>query len=145
MTTRRHPWFALAVIVLVVMGASKAVSWWTQARTGATIRQHVKPGDITMYTTETCPYCVKARDWMRAQQIPWRECDVERNATCQQAYAWQGAPGTPLMEVKGRWGLGFNADWLSRAVAMPPLRRGPTSPAAPDRPALPEPPPPRPN
>lgn len=141
MAARRHPWLALAAIVLVTMAASKGVSWWTQAQTAADIRQHVKPGDITMYTTETCPYCVKARDWMRAHEVPWQECDVERNATCRQTFESQGAPGTPLMLVKGRWGLGFNADWLSRAIEMPPLRTGPTSPASPDRPALPAPPP----
>ena len=125
---RRNQWWVLAVIVLVTMGASQGVSWWTQQRTAAAVRQHVQPGDITMYATETCVYCVKARDWMKSHNIPWQECDVERDAACRQTYEAQGAPGTPLMQVKGRWSLGFNTEWLSRAIEMPPLNSPKTTP-----------------
>jgi hypothetical protein len=65
---------------------------------------------------------------MKSHGIPWQECDVERDAVCRQAFEAQGAPGTPLMQVKGRWGLGFDADWLSRAIEMPPLNAKKTSP-----------------
>ncbi|RZL03174.1 MAG: hypothetical protein EOP36_05925 [Rubrivivax sp.] len=142
---RRHQWWVLAAIVLVSVGGSELVSWWGQERNAAAVRQHVQPGDITMYTTQSCPYCVKARDWLKSHQVPWQECDVERNAACRQTYEAQGAPGTPLMHVKGRWGLGFNAEWLSRAIEMPSLNSPKTNPGGPDRPALHAPPPPHPN
>lgn len=118
----KRQWWVLAGIVLVVAGGSQLATWWHNARTGAEVRQHVQPGDIVMYSTDTCPYCAKAREWMASHEIPWRECDVERDKACKQTYEAQGAPGTPLMHVKGRWGLGFNADWLSRAIEMPPLK-----------------------
>lgn len=133
--SQRRQWWVLAGIVVLALGGSKLVSWWGQERTAALVRQHVRPGDITMYTTESCPYCVKARDWLKSHQVPWLECDVERNAACRQAYEAQGAPGTPLMHVKGRWGLGFNAEWLSRAIEMPPLNPPKTAPPWPDHPA----------
>jgi glutaredoxin len=125
---RARQWRVLAAILLVTLGASKAISWWTQESTAAQVRQQVKPGDITMYATETCPYCAKARAWMTQHGIPWQECDVEHNAVCKQTFEAQGAPGTPLMQVKGRWNLGFNPEWLRRAIEMPPLNSGKTAP-----------------
>ena len=121
MAHRPHQWWVLAGIVLVFVGGSKGLHWWSQERAASTVRQFVKPGDITMYSTESCIYCAKARDWLDSHQVPWQECDVERDAACGQAYAAQGAPGTPLMLVKGRWHLGFDAEWLSQAMQMAPL------------------------
>lgn len=126
---RPHQWWVLAGILLVFVGGSKGWSWWTQERAASTIRQFVQPGDITMYSTVSCIYCAKAREWLDSHQVPWQECDVELNAVCRQAYESQGAPGTPLMSVKGRWHLGFDPAWMSEAMRLPKLnstRPGPT-------------------
>jgi glutaredoxin len=102
----------------VSVGVSEGLSWWSQERAADTVRQHAKAGDITMYSTTTCPYCAKARDWLNGHAIPWRECNVDQDKACLQVYDTQGAPGTPLMSVKGRWHLGFDAGWLGEALQL---------------------------
>lgn len=126
---RRHQWWVLAGIMLVFVGGSKGWSWWTQERAASTARELAKPGDITMYSTESCIYCAKAADWLDSHQVPWQECDVELNDVCRQTYESQGSPGTPLMHVKGQWRLGFDAQWLSQALQLAPIR--PTTPNPP--------------
>lgn len=116
MNQRQHQWWVLAVIMLVFVGGSKGLRWWTQEKAATMVKAHATAGDITMYATASCIYCVKARIWMADHQVPWQECDVELNAICRQTYASQGSPGTPLMQVKGQWHLGFDAEWLSRAI-----------------------------
>ncbi|RZI85945.1 MAG: glutaredoxin family protein [Rubrivivax sp.] len=125
---RRHQWWVLAGLVAVFMGASQGLSWWAQERAGDLARQHARPGDITMYSTTNCLYCAKARRWLDEHQVPWRECNIDLSKACQQTFDAQGAPGTPLMLVKGRWHLGFDAEWLGEALQATPLNAGRPAP-----------------
>lgn len=116
-------------MVVVVAGGSQALHWWQAESAARTVQRFAKTGDITLYTTSTCPYCAKARRWLDDHHVPWRECKIEQDPTCQQTFAAQGAPGVPLMSVKGQWHLGFDAIWLSQALqtdtkinANPPAR-----------------------
>jgi glutaredoxin len=129
MDKRQHQWWVLAGIVLVSLTFSKGVSWWAQERAASTVKQHAKVGDIVMYSTTTCPYCAKARAWLDGHQIPWRECNIDLDKTCQQTFDAQGAPGTPLIYAKGRWHLGFDTDWLGQALQMAPTGSAKPSPA----------------
>jgi glutaredoxin len=114
-------WASLVLILCVVVGGSSAWSWWRETRAVQLIRQHNRPGRITMFTTSTCPYCAQAKAWLNERDISWRECNVELSAACQAAFESQGAPGVPLMQVGSHWRLGFDATWLSQALqAVPP-------------------------
>ncbi|HEY3816456.1 MAG TPA: glutaredoxin 3 [Polyangiaceae bacterium] len=35
--------------------------------------------DVTMYTTQVCPYCIAAKRLLAARQIPFDEIDVSRD------------------------------------------------------------------
>jgi glutaredoxin len=125
MTDRPRQWWVLAALVVVAMGASKGVYWWTQERAAKVVTQQAKVGDITMYSTTTCPYCAVARSWLNSHHVPWRECNVDLDQACLQIFNAQGAPGTPLMWAKGHWHLGFDAPWLAEAIQAPPAVSAP--------------------
>ena len=36
----------------------------------------VRPGEVTIYTTPTCPWCHKAKAWFRDKKIRYKEVDV---------------------------------------------------------------------
>jgi glutaredoxin len=128
----RDSWKSLALILLVVVGGMQAWSWWRGTRSADLIKQYAKPDSITLYTTQTCVYCVKARDWLSQHGVPWRECDVETNQVCAQAFNAQGAPGTPLVLANGHWQLGFDPAWLAQALQTPPPAQAkPSKPTSP--------------
>lgn len=112
---------SLALVLLVVLGATQAWSWWQDRQAAQLVRQHAQDAAILMYTTNTCPYCARARSWLDAHEIAWQECNVDRSDACARAYAAAGSPGVPLLNVKGRWHLGFDAAWLAKALQAAPL------------------------
>jgi len=106
------------LILVIVVGCSQAWQWWRDEQAARLIQRHATPADITLYTTSTCPYCAKARAWLREHGIAWRECNVEQDADCMARYTAQGAPGVPLVHAKGQWHLGFDPAWLGQVLEM---------------------------
>jgi glutaredoxin len=115
----RRSWLSLAVLLLIVVGGTQAWSWWQDAQSARLIKQFAKPGSITLYSTVSCFYCVRARHWLKDHDIAWRECDVETDAACARTFQMQGAPGTPLVLANGHWHLGFEPAWLAQALQRP--------------------------
>jgi glutaredoxin len=115
-TRRPANWWSLLVLILVIWGGSQAWSWWRDRHSADLVHSLARPGDIVMYTTSTCPYCEVARGWLARHQVPWRECNIELNAACLAQYQSHGAPGTPLVNVKDQWRLGFDPVWLAQAL-----------------------------
>lgn len=111
--------WSLLLLVLAVMGASEAVSWWRDRGVAAEIAAARGSQRIVLYTTQSCVYCHKAKAWLRAHDIPWDECDVERDAACRATFEAQGAPGTPITRVGAHWRLGFDPGWVAQALRTP--------------------------
>lgn len=109
-------WKSLAVLMLVLVGGSQTWSWWQGQQAAQRVKALAMPGQIELYTTSTCPYCEKARQWLDGNGIPWRECNIETSATCAQIYTQLGSPGTPVVRAVERWHLGFDAAWLAEAL-----------------------------
>lgn len=121
MTAGTRPTFrsllGLAALVGLVWGGSHLLGRWQEARDASTIREISQRVSVTLYTTSTCPYCARAGAWLNRQNVRWRECNVETDASCAREYAQQGSPGVPLVRAGERWHLGFSAPWLAEALA----------------------------
>jgi len=108
--------WSLALILALVLGASQAASWWLGRGQGEELRALAKPGDIVMLSSQTCIYCDKARAWMTAQQVPFRECFIESDAACLAEFQARGARGTPTLVVRGQTQLGFDQARLIQSL-----------------------------
>lgn len=113
----RPSWGALVLLIALVWGASQAWSWWRNERAVQTLLTHARAGDITLYTTTSCPYCTVARAWLDNHGVPWTECNVDTSAACLATYQAKGSPGVPLVQARTAWRLGFNPDWLSQTLS----------------------------
>jgi glutaredoxin len=112
-----RPLLGLVVLVLVVSAASQ---WWAghrERQTGRQVAALAQPGDIRMLSSESCGICVVARQWFTDNQVAFDECLIERDAACRAAFEAQGAPGTPVLIVRGRAQLGFNPQRLHQRLA----------------------------
>jgi glutaredoxin len=63
-------------------------------------REVMRAGDVVMFTTSNCPYCVKAKAWLRAHQVRFRELDVEQSARNRALFKEAGGRGVPHTVVK---------------------------------------------
>jgi len=52
--------------------------------------------DIIMFTTESCPYCIKAKKYLASQGVQWCERDIEWSEENAQLFKELGGVGTPL-------------------------------------------------
>lgn len=113
----------LLVVMALAWAGTQALSHWQAQDSARLVRSLAKDGDIVMFTTDTCPYCATARDWLSAQQVPWQECNIDQDAHCRTVFQARGAPGVPLMNVRGQWRLGFDPVWLGETLKQTPSRR----------------------
>ena len=104
----KWPPLSLLIVVAVAWLGSEAWRAHVADRDGETLAQRVKPGDIRMLSSETCPYCLAARRYMTQQGIPFEECFIERDSQCLADYEALGAAGTPTLVVRGQRVIGFD-------------------------------------
>ncbi|MGE5453255.1 MAG: glutaredoxin domain-containing protein [Acidobacteriota bacterium] len=116
--------WTLLVTVALVWGLFQGLQWWQARRQSQALAEvlqqsPVRPGEVLMYTTSTCPYCAQAREWLSQHKVPFTDCNIELEAHCQAEFEQQGSPGVPLMKVRGLWNLGFDAQWVTLALQRP--------------------------
>jgi len=117
----RRPLLGLIALVVALPLALQAFGGWSRARLGDAVARQARPGDIRMIGSVTCTYCDQARAWFDAHRVAYTECRIELDASCAQAYRTLLAPGTPVVIVRGRPLLGFDARAIAQALADAPL------------------------
>ena len=74
----------------------------------------VSLGDVVMYTTQSCGYCVLSKRWLMRHGFAFTECDIDREARCEREFADRGADGSPYLLVRARpTPNGFDTDELA--------------------------------
>jgi len=89
--------------------------------TGSERSKEKRPyGDIRviMYMTSWCPYCAKARNFLRSLGVHLIEYDIERDKEKGQEMLSKsgGSTGVPLIDVEGSIIRGYNPDALKAAI-----------------------------
>ena len=73
--------------------------------------------DVIMYSTATCPYCEKARQWFISHKVAWDERDVETSEAARRQWQDMGAVGTPFIVINGKRFSGFMEGALEAEIA----------------------------
>jgi glutaredoxin len=83
---------------------------------------HSDDDSVTLYSAPWCGYCAKARDYLSAQGIAYREIDIASPAG-KAAFAEVGGTGNgvPLLIAGERRILGFSTRTYDTVFASPPL------------------------
>jgi glutaredoxin len=72
-----------------------------------------------MLSSDDCSICVVARRWFNTHGVVFSECSIERDAACRADFEARGAPGTPVLLVRGVPQLGFSPERLRAALERP--------------------------
>jgi glutaredoxin len=116
MTASRRSLLGLAVVVACSTAFS---SWWarhSQQLLGERVAALAAPGDVRMLSSESCAICTVARRWFTEHRVAYSECLIERDAACRAQFDALGAPGTPVLVVRGRPQRGFSPGRLEAAL-----------------------------
>lgn len=71
---------------------------------------------VVVYGTPTCPYCAKARAYLREQNIQFADLDVTTNEKAKRDFAKLGSRAVPVILVGDRRIDGFNSSAIGDAL-----------------------------
>jgi glutaredoxin-like YruB-family protein len=64
---------------------------------------------VVVYSTPTCPHCNTLKNYLKGQNIPFRDIDVSRDQKmAQEMVKRSGQQGVPQIDINGRLIVGFN-------------------------------------
>lgn len=76
--------------------------------------------DVVMYTTSWCPYCTKARKFLRAAEVPFTEYDVEKSPQAYAEYERISGRGVPVLKIGTQVIQGFDPARIRQAIEQLP-------------------------
>ena len=72
---------------------------------------------VTIYTTATCPYCIKAKQFLTENNVEFENVDLTINpARAQEVIEKSGQTGVPVLEIEGEIIVGFDKEKISQAL-----------------------------
>jgi glutaredoxin-like YruB-family protein len=87
--------------------------------------QRLRQPRVLVFTTQTCPWCVRVKQYLRERQVPFREIDVSRSASAARDLVRKtGQTGVPVVEIDGRPIVGFDRGRIDKALGLGNGKRG---------------------
>ena len=72
---------------------------------------------IKIYTTPTCPWCQKTKEFFKANKVKYIEVDVGSNQkAAQEMIQKSGQMGVPVIDIDGQIIIGFDRPALEKAL-----------------------------
>lgn len=74
---------------------------------------------VILFTTPSCSYCRKAKQYLRQRQVPFKNVDVSRDsAAARDMIKRSGQSGVPVIDVGGKVIVGFDRPKLDRLLGL---------------------------
>ena len=72
---------------------------------------------IKIYSTPTCPYCTKAKEFLKEKGIKFEDIDVSSNQdAAKEMIEKSGQMGVPVIDIDGKIIAGFDQAKLEEAL-----------------------------
>ncbi len=72
---------------------------------------------IKIYSTQTCPYCVMAKEYFKAANLPFEDINVSSDEKMiEEMVAKSGQMGVPVIDIDGNIIVGFNKEAIEKAL-----------------------------
>ena len=74
---------------------------------------------VTVYSTQTCPYCTYAKDFLKENKIAFEDIDVGKDRKkAQEMIEKSGQQGVPVIDIGGQIVIGFDKEALMKALGI---------------------------
>lgn len=108
----------LKVMQQQIAGTQAALDQLIDARSRAAVAKRPAAGkQVVMYTTQTCPACKVAKQYLAQKGIPYQEIDVQSSRDGMEAFRKLGGNGVPLIMVGEKRMEGFNSQEFEKMLA----------------------------
>lgn len=74
---------------------------------------------VTVYSTPTCPYCIRAKQFLKEHNITFVEKDVAADSAAgEEMIEKSGQMGVPVLEIDGEIIVGFDRARIQEALGL---------------------------
>jgi len=74
---------------------------------------------VIVYSTQSCPWCAKVKEFFKENKIKFENKDVgENRAAAKEMIIKSSQRGVPVIDVNGKIIVGFDEDELRRALKL---------------------------
>jgi len=74
---------------------------------------------VTVYSTPSCPFCTKAKQFLKENSISFEDIDVSANQSkAQEMIAKSGQMGVPTLDIEGEIVVGFDESKIKKALGL---------------------------
>jgi glutaredoxin 3 len=116
--------------VLVLFGVTRAVGAYRDAvaagvvggpKTGLTSKtvNAALNQRVVVYTTSTCPACRTAKAWLKSNQVPFAERNIDSDEDALREYASLRVRSVPTFVIDGEVTAGFDSRRVQAALSKP--------------------------
>lgn len=74
---------------------------------------------IKVYTTNSCPWCVKAKQYLKSKNITFEELNVQTDMTAREEMVSKSRQlGVPVLDIDGTVIIGFDKSAIDSALEV---------------------------
>jgi glutaredoxin 3 len=78
-----------------------------------------KKQDVKVYSTSTCPWCVKTKDFLKENNVKFEDINVSENEKARnEMFEKSGQFGVPVTAVNGTVIVGYDKEALKKALKI---------------------------
>ena len=74
---------------------------------------------VKVYTTPTCPWCKKTKEFFKENNVEYEEIDVAGNQeAAKEMIDKSGQMGVPVIDIDGQLIVGYDIDKIKKALKL---------------------------
>ena len=75
--------------------------------------------NVKIYSTPSCPYCVRVKQFLKDNDIGFKDYDVSADETkANEMTERSGQMGVPVIDIDGNIIVGFDKEAISKALGL---------------------------
>lgn len=79
----------------------------------------VQAKQVKVYTTSTCPWCIKTKEFLKAHNVKYEEVNVGVNEKARdEMFEKSGQFGVPVTDANGTIIVGYDKEALKKALGL---------------------------
>ena len=74
---------------------------------------------VKIYSTATCPYCIRAKQFLKENGVLFEDIDVVNNKTAaEEMIRKTGQMGVPVLDIEGQIIVGFDREKIKQTLGI---------------------------
>jgi len=73
--------------------------------------------NVTVYSTPSCPWCTRAKEYLKKNNVPYQDVDVSVNReAAMEMVQKSGQRGVPVLDIDGHIIIGFDQQRIDTLI-----------------------------